>query len=124
MRYIRLYTDENGESQAEEVEVALSSQDFAPPVPPFDLSDPMDAQRVIFGSFPVGWTGERHVAPRRQFTFQFTGELEVEVGGGRRHVFGPGSIALLEDTTGAGHITRVVGDVPVTVAFVQLPDSA
>ena len=122
MRYIRLYADGNGESQFEEIEVALTSQDFAPPALPFDLSVPVDAQRVIFGSFAVGWTGERHVTPRRQFIFQFTGELEVEVGGGRRHTFGPGSIALVEDTTGAGHVTRVVGDVPVTVAFVQLPE--
>jgi hypothetical protein len=122
MNYIRLYTDETGESRIEEIEIALTSQDFAPPAVPLDLSDPVEARRVVFGSFPVGWVGERHVAPRRQFAFQLTGELEVEVGGGRKHVFGPGSIALLEDTTGAGHITRVVSDVPVTAAFVQLPD--
>jgi hypothetical protein len=122
VKYIRLFTGADGESWFEEIEVALTSQDFAPPALPFDLSTPMDVERVIFGSFTVGWTGERHVAPRRQLIFQFTGELEVEVGGGRRHTFGPGSIALVEDTTGAGHITRVVGDVPVTVAFVQLSD--
>jgi hypothetical protein len=120
VRYIRLYADDDGESRFEEVEVALTSQDFAPPALPFDLSVPVDVQRMIFGSFAVGWTGERHVAPRRQFIFQFTGELEVEAGGGRRRIFGPGSIALVEDTTGAGHITRVLGDVPVNVAFVQL----
>ena len=122
MRYVRLYTGADGETQFEEIEVALTPQDFAPPARPFDLSAPVDAQRVIFGTFPAGWSGARHVAPRRQFAFQFTGELEVEGGGGRRHVFGPGSIALVEDTTGAGHATRVIGDVPVTVAFVQLPE--
>jgi hypothetical protein len=121
VNYVRLYADENGESRIEDIEVALISQEFAPPAPPLDLSGPMEAQRVIFGSFPVGWAGDRHVAPRRQLVFQFSGAMEVEVGGGRRQIFGPGSVALLEDTTGAGHITRVVGDVPVTVAFVQLP---
>ena len=122
MEYVRLYTDENGETRIEEVEIALTAQDFAPPALPLDVSAPVEARRVVFGSLPVGWVGERHVAPRRQFFFQLTGELEVEVGGGRKHIFGPGSVALLEDTTGAGHITRVVSDVPVTGAFVQLPD--
>ena len=122
MKYVRLYAGEDGETRFEEVEVELTVQDFAPPALPFDMSPPLEVQRVIFGSFPAGYEGDRHVAPRRQFAFQFTGELEVEGGQGRRRIFGPGSIALVEDTTGAGHITRVIGDAPVTVAFVQLPD--
>ena len=122
MRYVRLYTGRDGQAWFEEIEVPLTLQDFAPPALPFDLSAPMEVDRVIFGTFLPGWVGARHVAPRRQFVFQFTGELEVEGGGDRRRIFGPGSIALVEDTAGAGHVTRVIGDAPVTVAFVQLPD--
>ena len=50
----------------------------------------------------------RHVAPRRQLAVILMGVLEVECGGGEVQRFGPRTIVLLEDTTGAGHITRVV----------------
>jgi hypothetical protein len=38
-----------------------------------------------------------------------SGHGELEVGGGKKIVVGPGSIDLVEDTTGKGHITRVTG---------------
>ena len=34
--------------------------------------------------------------------------------------FGPGSVVLLEDVSGKGHVTRVVGHGPSSGAFVQL----
>jgi len=33
---------------------------------------------------------------------------------------GPGAVALLEDTTGQGHITRVIGDEAVEALVVPL----
>jgi len=38
-----------------------------------------------------------------------------------RH-FAPGSVMLVEDTSGKGHTTRVVGNDYGLVAVVQLPD--
>jgi len=37
-------------------------------------------------------------------------------------VFGPGSITLVEDTTGKGHTSRVVGDQDVFGVVIQLED--
>lgn len=37
--------------------------------------------------------------------------------------FCSGSLILLEDTTGKGHRTRVLGDALVNVVFVQLPEN-
>ena len=122
MRYIRIYADEAGESRSEEVDIALSRADFAPPASPMDVSEPHAAARVIFATMPVGWYGERHTAPRRQFFFQLTGTIEWELSEGLRIRPGEGSVTLLEDTNGSGHSTRVIGDEPVTGAFVQLPD--
>ena len=35
---------------------------------------------------------------------------ELELAGGKKIAVGPGSIELVEDTTGKGHITRTVGN--------------
>jgi hypothetical protein len=50
-----------------------------------------------------------------------SGELEVEVSDGEIRRFSAGSLVLLEDTTGKGHLTRVVGSTGVDAVFVQLP---
>jgi hypothetical protein len=121
MKYTRIYTDPAGDSRAEEVDIELRKADLAPSAEPMDLSAPIEAARLMFATIPVGWIAERHNAPRRQFFLQITGEMETEVSDGRRVRTGPGSITLIEDTEGSGHVTRVIGDVPVTGAFVQLP---
>ena len=38
-----------------------------------------------------------------------SGRGEVEVSGGKKVSMGPGHIDLVEDTTGKGHITKVLG---------------
>lgn len=60
-------------------------------------------------SSPGGWEGDWHPTPRRQFIIILTGGLEVEVSDGEVRRFGPGSIALIEDTEGRGHVSRVLG---------------
>jgi hypothetical protein len=122
MRYTRIYADAAGRPQFEEVEIELREAHLAPSAEPMDLSAPIEAARLVFATIPVGWIGERHTAPRRQFFLQLTGVIETEVNDGRRVRTGPGSITLIEDTEGSGHVTRVIGDVPVTGAFVHLPD--
>jgi cupin domain len=122
MNYLRVYTDQNGESHAEEVEVEMSLTEFAPPAPPVDLSPAMPSTNLLFLSFPVGWDGPSHPTPRRQFAFVLTGEVEGAVSDGEVRRSGPGSVFLLEDTWGKGHSTRNVGNVPVLLAIVQLPD--
>jgi hypothetical protein len=122
MRYTRIFADAAGQSQFEEVDIGLREADFGSPVEPMDLSAPIEAARLMFATIPVGWVGERHTAPRRQWFLQLTGVIETEVSDGRRVRTGPGSITLIEDTEGSGHVTRVIGDVPVTGGFVHLPD--
>ncbi len=41
------------------------------------------------------------------------GRIEVEVSDGSTRRFGAGDLVLAADTSGAGHITRVIGDKPV-----------
>jgi hypothetical protein len=121
MTYSRYYADETGETHIEDIEVELTAQDFAPPAPPLHLSPILPATGVAFVRFPAGWDGDWHPTPRRQFFFFLSGELEGETSDGDRRRCGPGSAALLEDTTGRGHRARVVGDEDVTAVVVQLP---
>jgi mannose-6-phosphate isomerase-like protein (cupin superfamily) len=122
MRYLRLFVDDAGETHLEDVAVPLSSVEFAPPAPPLDLSAYHAADRYAFCRFPAGWHGDWHPTPRRQVFFLLAGEMEVEVSDGEVRHIGPGTIVLVEDTHGRGHVSRVVGPQDVLSAVVQLPD--
>ena len=122
MKVTRIWADEAGTSHFEDIDVELASIDFAPPAPPLDVSAPFPAERALLFEFPAGWFGDWHPSPRRQLYFNLGGRLEVEVGDGETRRVGPGAIVLLEDLTGTGHVTRVVGDERSTGVFVQLSE--
>ena len=122
MRITRIWADEAGVSHFDDIDIELEPVDFAPPAPPFDLSAPMAAERLVLFEFPVGWFGDWHPAPQRQLYFNLGGRLEVEVGDGEVRHFGPGDVVLLEDVMGTGHVTRAMGEAQSSGAFVQLPD--
>ena len=122
MRYVRLYADAAGESHFEDVEVPLAAADFAPPAPPLHVSPFSPAERYGFVVLPPGWAGDWHPTPRRQVLFYLAGEVEGETRDGEVRRFGPGSVTLVEDTTGKGHRSRNVGTGEVVTAVVQLPN--
>ncbi len=124
MKYTRIYGDATGESRFEDITVDVAPVDFAPPAAPLNLAAPIDSERTILCSVPAGWVGDWHPAPRRQFYFQMSGELEVQVSDGEIRRFSAGSLVLLADTSGKGHFTRALGSSEVDGAFVQLPESA
>lgn len=120
MMYTRIYCDASGESHFEDVSVKVEPVNFAPPAPPLNLAAPIDSARTILCEVPAGWLGEWHPTPRRQFYFQISGELEVQVSDGEIRRFSAGSLVLLEDTSGKGHLTRALGSSVVDAVFVQL----
>ncbi len=122
MHYLRLYTDAAGESHFEELEMTFSSVDYAPPAPPLDVSVFTPAAAYGFLRGPAGWYGDWHPVPRRQIMFYLAGELDVEASDGEVRRIGPGSVVLVEDTTGKGHRSWVIGTTEVLIAAVQLPE--
>jgi hypothetical protein len=50
-----------------------------------------------------------HRGPSRRYVITLSGRGELEVAGGKKIPVEPGHIELIEDTTGKGHITKVVG---------------
>lgn len=121
MKYTLIYADETGESHFMDVEIELEPVEFAPPAPPINLSSFNPATQYAFCVFPSGWYGDWHPAPQKQIFFILSGESEAHVSDGEVRRFGPGSILLVEDTSGKGHVSRVVGSKDMVVAVVQLP---
>ena len=122
MQYVRIYTDSEGGSRFEDLEVELAEVNFAPPAPPVQLSAYTSATQWAFFAIPPGWSGDWHPTPRRQIFFYLVGQVDIEVGDGTIRRFGPGDAIIVEDTTGKGHRSRTVGDETALQAVVQMPD--
>jgi len=122
MRYPRLYTGTDGESHFEDVEIDLALTDYAPPAPPLELSSFTPATQFGFMSAPSTWSSDWHLASSRSIFFVLTGEWEVTASDGESRRFPAGSVLLLEDTTGKGHSSRVVGETESLAAMVQLAE--
>jgi quercetin dioxygenase-like cupin family protein len=106
MKYTRLYTDSGGETHFEDVDVDFSLRGRAGDQAPALDAKALQFQRTKGEQNAVDW----HTAPRSQFIIQVSGATEGEVSDGDVRRFGPGTIILVEDTTGKGHITRTVDD--------------
>ena len=120
--YTHLYSDDSGESHFEEIEMALTLTDYAPPAPPLSLSAYLRASQVGFMNAPAGWASDWHPSSARNLFFVISGEWEVTASDGETRRFGVGSVLLVEDTNGQGHSSRVVSEVDSLAALVQLGD--
>lgn len=120
IEYLRIYSDPDDCSRFETLEIELASNDYAPPAIPLNTSAPASAQKFIFLDLPVGWFGDWHPTPVRQWLIFMTGQCQFEAEIGERHLVKAGDVVLLEDTTGKGHRTRVIGDAAVRIAAVHL----
>jgi len=122
MKYTRIYSDENGVSHFEDLEAHFRSVDFAPPAPPLDISEFGSAENCFILRGAVGWVGDWHPAPFRQLHIYLSGEVEVETSDGEIRRIGAGGVTLVEDTSGKGHRSRVVGSSDVLIAVVKFAD--
>jgi len=122
MQYVRIYTDSDGGTRFEDLKLELKEVDFAPPAPPVQLSAFTSANQWAFFVLPPGWKGDWHPTPKRQVFFYLAGQTDIEVADGTIRRFGPGDAILVEDTTGRGHRSCVVGDETAIQAVVQMPD--
>jgi hypothetical protein len=112
----RLYTGPDGQTYAEEIEAK------------FTAGDGLAGYKLLANSgaelrrAPPGRVADWHTAPRRQYVITLSGHGELEVAGGKKIQVGPGSINLVEDVTGKGHITRTVGNEDRVTIQIPLTD--
>jgi quercetin dioxygenase-like cupin family protein len=100
MGLYRLYTGGDGESHIEDLKLADHPE----------LLKLQPTTGIQFREWPKGEFIDWHPAPRRQWVIILSGQLEIGLGDGTSRRFGAGDARLVEDTTGRGHTTRVVGD--------------
>lgn len=120
--YTRLYANADGESHFEDIEIDLTSTDYAPPAPPLDLSSFTPATQFGFMRAPAGWSSDWHPSSARNMFCVLSGEWEVTASDGETRRFADGGVLLVEDTSGKGHASRVVSDSGSLAAIVQLPE--
>jgi len=110
MKTFRLYTGPDGQSRIEPIDLARTAE----------WTKGLVARHMAFRGWPVGQFLDWHPAPRRQFVIILAGRLEIGLSDGSTHVFGAGDARLVEDTTGKGHTTRVLGNQPCLTATIPL----
>ena len=121
--YCHLYEDDKGVSHFRDVELpfnSTSSTGTGPPLGSLTLPGSQGAATLLL--LPRGAKEDWHKAPRRMFLIALRGMSEVTVGDGTVRRFAPGSILLMDDLKGKGHITRAVGSedhVALTIAAPQ-----
>jgi hypothetical protein len=99
----RLYTGPDGQTHAEEMEAKFAAGS------PSEVSKMMEITGAELHRASPGSVHDWHPGARRQYVITISGRGEIEVAGGKKIALGPGHIELIEDTTGKGHITRIMG---------------
>lgn len=115
----RVYADASGASHFADAAIPLELREFAPPAAPLLASPPEDSRHIVFLTLPGHWRGDWHPAPATQYLICLSGDYELKVSDGETRTFGPGSIVLLEDRSGAGHVVRNLSSSPVQLIALQ-----
>ncbi|RMH69999.1 MAG: hypothetical protein D6675_10910 [Gemmatimonadetes bacterium] len=117
MTITRLYSDDNGDSRFEVIEIPLDDAgDIG------RLSKPHPATGIIFRENDADYNYDWHNAPQRQYIIMLDGAIEIETSRGEVRTFRAGDILLVEDTTGKGHKTKAMGGNPRRSIFITLDE--
>ncbi|SEA14241.1 hypothetical protein [Proteiniphilum acetatigenes] len=115
MKVTRIYTDTNGDSRFEDIEILL-----------FDrgeigrLSENIGVKSLQFRTVPPDYDYDFHHAPQRQYIVLLDGGVEIETSLGEVRQFQTGEVLLVEDTTGKGHRTKNLEKKERTSIFIHL----
>jgi hypothetical protein len=119
LQYHHLYADDAGQSRWRNVEVVLKERTFAPPARGIHLSEPESVERMMFLRLSAGWNEAVHPSPKRQMLVCLAGIIRVTASDGDAREIGPGDLWLMEDLSGKGHHTCVIGDDDFEALVVQ-----
>jgi hypothetical protein len=116
MSLVRVYSDENGDSHFQDVEVDLKDSGIVG-----KLSDEVRVKGLMFREVAPSYDWDFHCAPQRQYIILLDGEIEIETSLGEKRKFRGGDVLLVEDTTGKGHKTRNLQAIVRKSLFITLP---
>jgi hypothetical protein len=128
LHYVHLYSDASGVSHFRDEELTLRPQGAgvgdsrALSAPDALISHQLsDAPGATLLLLKRGAVEDWHRAPRRMYLVVVQGMAEVTASDGEVRRFGLGSIILMDDTTGKGHITRALGSVDHIALAIPAP---
>lgn len=115
MKVTRVYSDENGESRFDEIDVPLFNKGEIG-----YLSESVAVKSLQFRKVTPDYDYDFHNAPQRQYIVLLDGGVEIETSLGEIRRFQTGEILLVEDTAGKGHRTRNLEKRERTSIFIHL----
>ena len=118
MEIHHIYVGDDGKSRMKMIDVPMERL----PDNRGALSQLMKGSGVYLRTMPPDMFSDWHTAPRKQIVCTIAGEGELETGDGQVMHIQPGTIELLEDIHGQGHITRGRGSVERVCLFLPLDD--
>lgn len=115
MQITRIYSDKNGESHFENIDMPLQNDGEIG-----FLSDKIPVKEIIFRKVKPDYDYDFHNAPQKQYIILLDGEIEIETSLGEKRTFKGGEILLVEDTRGKGHKTRNLQNMERKSIFITL----
>jgi hypothetical protein len=109
-KYVRLFSDPDGDSHFADCYEELTETELAPDMPPVLVSVALDADQAAFFGARAGWQSSVHRSSGRHLFVVITGKWEVTASDGEVRQFSASDVLLVEDTTGTGHASRVLSD--------------
>jgi len=115
MKITRIFSDDDGESHFEDVEIPLVDQGEIG-----FLSDDIAVKKLQFRTVSADYDYDFHHAPQKQYIVLLDGGVEIETSLGEIRQFETGEILLVEDTSGKGHKTKNLEKKQRTSLFIHL----
>lgn len=115
MKFTKIFSDENGESHFEDMEIQLIDQGEIG-----FLSENIDVKKLQFRKVSAEYDYDFHCAPQRQYIVLLDGGVEIETSLGEIRQFQTGEILLVENTLGKGHKTKNLERKERTSLFIHL----
>ncbi len=110
MGIFRVFAGADGESHIEELDLDRH--------PEFKSLRNLTEARIL--QFPELRNMDFHPLPERRLIIHLSGEAEIGLSDGTKHIFRPGDVRLMEDTTGRGHTHRDLSQ--NTAVYILLKD--
>ncbi|WP_462266097.1 cupin domain-containing protein [Mucilaginibacter sp.] len=81
-------------------------------------------KHIDFKESPAGADYSWHTAPVAQFVITLSGTLEFTMHSGKTFVLHPGEVLIARDTTGSGHLWRLIDDQPWRRVYIPFDEQA
>lgn len=117
-RVLHLFGGDDGESHLELKELPRTGG-----TPGRSVQTRLYATDVEMGDALPGDFIDFHGVSSPRFLIVLSGQLEIGLGDGSKHILSKGDIVLANDVTGRGHTSRTIGTEPLRILTVRLPVS-